>query len=718
MQITISLLTVGLNIFLGLFTLLKNPKSATHRYFFLLTVLISAWTTTNYFSLNSPTEEQTLFWIRVVMVLVSPIGPVLYAFIRSFPGKTTNIPPKYGIPIVVFTVSTMIIAMTPYMFSSVSIENGNITPTPAPGILAFAIAFPGFIALSFYELFRKFRRAHGIERVQIGYLIFGLVSSFSLMAFSSFIIVMIFRTDDTVFFGPVFSLIFIIFIAFAVVRHRFLDLKALVLRSVFYVLFFAVVCVLYATALVLVMLTFTDIELTVQNVATLAMGALFILAFFRPVERMYQNLVGPIFKKSQYNGEKFINRINELITSTINLRVIIEKFCKEIYHSMGVSKIYLVIIKDRVPVWHYAFRYGHENIDNKTLIRLARKAHHHKNEALLIFEELNESPVKELMRKYDISVVVPLYLKGELIGVMALGEKTSGSIYSSEDIIVLNRIVPQLSIAIRNAFSYEEIQEFNITLKEEVASATEHLKKANKRLRMVDRLKDEFISIASHELRTPMTAIKGYLWLTLHRPPEKLHTDVQKNLEICYSSTERLINLVNDMLTVSRIEGQRIILNNTVFDFREATTGVCAEMAATAYQQKVALTCPYYPHKLMVNADHERLHEVVYNLVGNAVKFTPPGGMVEILLTSDNRNLYLSVRDNGPGIREQDMEKLFTKFGKLDHAYKDRKGATGTGLGLYITKEVLDMYEAEITVESVVDSGSTFTISFPLHTVS
>src|SRR4030042_6660973 len=134
LQFIVSLFTAISNIVLGLFVFFKNRKSATNILLFFLTIIIASWTITNYFSLNSPTPEFTLFWIRVVMFLVSPLGPVIFLLIHTFPRIELQIKKQWLIAIILLTVTTAMLAISPYMFTGIEIKQGNIAPVPGPGI--------------------------------------------------------------------------------------------------------------------------------------------------------------------------------------------------------------------------------------------------------------------------------------------------------------------------------------------------------------------------------------------------------------------------------------------------------------------------------------------------------------------------------------------------------------------------------------------------------
>lgn len=319
----------------------------------------------------------------------------------------------------------------------------------------------------------------------------------------------------------------------------------------------------------------------------------------------------------------------------------------------------------------------------------------------VFFDDCDCDEAKELAEKIHLKrfLAVPVIFGNKPIGVMLFGlMKTMKEITRAEREI-MNELTGVAALAIERAQIYTD------------------LKGANKRLREVDKLKDEFISITSHELRTPMTAIKGYLWMSINEPGQKLNKNLKHNLEVCLGSAERLLQLVSEMLTVSRIQSKRFVLNAADFDILGLLQSTFDELSVVAKEKNVEFSFSKSPgslRKLLIHADKDKIREVFHNLMGNALKFTPEKGKVQVSLVETKGHVTISVADSGPGILKKDMSKLFTKFGKFEHAYKKTPSSSGSGLGLYICKKIIDLHEGEIGVQSVVDKGTTMTVTLPL----
>lgn len=229
-----------------------------------------------------------------------------------------------------------------------------------------------------------------------------------------------------------------------------------------------------------------------------------------------------------------------------------------------------------------------------------------------------------------------------------------------------------------------------------------------KKLKDVDKMKDEFISIASHELRTPLTSIKGSLSMLMdeHNLSE---SEKRELIEMAEQSAEQLTTLVADLLDVSRIEQGRLQLKLEPVQLPEFITQIVTEIKVQADQKKLELT--YQPTKLpIVTADKAKLRQVLVNLLGNAIKYTEHGS-VTITAEEEGDMVALHIRDTGIGMTPEDRANLFKKFYRIRND-KTRE-ITGTGLGLWITKQLVELGGGQIFVDSIEGSGTQIKITIP-----
>jgi signal transduction histidine kinase/CheY-like chemotaxis protein/HAMP domain-containing protein len=235
-------------------------------------------------------------------------------------------------------------------------------------------------------------------------------------------------------------------------------------------------------------------------------------------------------------------------------------------------------------------------------------------------------------------------------------------------------------------------------------------------LRAVDRLKDEFVSVVSHELRTPLTSIRGSLQLVLDNPMSAIEPDDRQLLNIALNNCERLIRIINDILDVSKIEAGRLTLHKHPNDVRQLVQTSTQAVEAIARTAGVTLDIQVPDGLPTVNVDADRIVQVLVNLLSNAVNYAPLDSVVTIEAATDGQLVSISVQDRGQGIAEADLARLFQKFQQADASASRRKG--GTGLGLTISKALVEQHGGRIDVQSEVGKGSRFTISLPASDAS
>jgi signal transduction histidine kinase len=241
-------------------------------------------------------------------------------------------------------------------------------------------------------------------------------------------------------------------------------------------------------------------------------------------------------------------------------------------------------------------------------------------------------------------------------------------------------------------------------------SARRQLAEQNEQLRELDRLKDSFVALVSHELRTPLTSIRGYVELLLEEL-SSLSADEQRTyLGVVQRNSDRLLVLVNDLLFMAQVEANKLVLDlgeTSLVPLAEE----CLEAARPAADERRISLRLQATGEPVLSADGPRLEQVLDNLLSNALKFTPPGGEVEVCVGCDDSSAFVEVSDTGMGIGAKDVEHLFTPF------YRTESAATasvpGTGLGLAISKAIVDAHGGRISVESDEGHGTTFRIEVP-----
>jgi PAS domain S-box-containing protein len=227
----------------------------------------------------------------------------------------------------------------------------------------------------------------------------------------------------------------------------------------------------------------------------------------------------------------------------------------------------------------------------------------------------------------------------------------------------------------------------------------------------VDRMKSEFISIASHQLRTPLSAINTYAQMLYSGYAGDLTEDQKSFMRVVLSSIERMNELINTLLDISRIESGTLRINPTALHYQDVITAIVREQKGAAYEKGILVSLKLPIEPLLVMADLLLLKEVCANLLSNAIKYTPPGGKITVTLRAKNENAILTIKDTGYGIPEESQRFLFTKFFRASNVLQ--KETVGTGLGLYMVKLISEGIGGKVWFKSKEGQGSTFYFSIP-----
>ena len=250
--------------------------------------------------------------------------------------------------------------------------------------------------------------------------------------------------------------------------------------------------------------------------------------------------------------------------------------------------------------------------------------------------------------------------------------------------------------------------------RQELEIANASLKKQRATLLAINRAKDEFISLASHQLRTPATGVKQYLGMVLDGFTGPLTPDQKSMLDQAYESNDRQINIVNDLLQVATIDAGKVELQLGPVELGLLTTQVIDEQADTFQKRNQKIVFKQPNRSCYAVADHDKLRQVLENIIDNASKYTPEGKIVTISIRQTDDVAFIVIKDQGVGIPDGQVSRIFNKFSRLENPLSATVG--GTGLGLYWALKIMQLHGGEITVTSRPEKGSTFTICLPRKT--
>lgn len=301
-------------------------------------------------------------------------------------------------------------------------------------------------------------------------------------------------------------------------------------------------------------------------------------------------------------------------------------------------------------------------------------------------------------------MVVPLKTKDRVLGSLTV-DRAQEHCLTLEDLELLMTFAHQVAGALDNAAAYQQIEELNVGLEAKVRERTAELEQA-------DRLRSQFLSHVSHELKTPLTSIKGFLQNMLDGLTGPVNVKQQRYLSRVLENSERLIRMIEDLLDRTRIQTGRLELAPSEIDLAQAVADAVEQLRPLAQAKHQQLEARYPSTPLIVWADRDRLFQIVTNLVQNAVKFTPESGRITVSVKQESqRAAGISVLDTGPGIPSEFSDKVFDPFFKL----KARTGTKGLGLGLSIVRTLVDLHGGTIEARTGQEGGAELSVTLPLR---
>lgn len=330
--------------------------------------------------------------------------------------------------------------------------------------------------------------------------------------------------------------------------------------------------------------------------------------------------------------------------------------------------------------------------------------------------ESSSGSLRGKMQHANIDVIARLETQGGIVGYCFFSYKTSGSAYTQRDIDLIRIACDELAVAMQNTLRFEQIQEFNETLKRRIQEATKELRTTNSQLQRLDEAKDEFISMASHQLRTPLTSVKGYISMVLEGDAGKIGPQQKQLLSEAFASSERMVHLINDFLNVSRLQTGKFMLEQRAVDLIKVVTQEVESLQTTVKMHDLKLKFKAPSHFPVLFIDEGKIRQVIMNFIDNAIYYSRENSTIIVELSVTDGDAVLEVHDTGIGVPKDEQAHLFGKFFRATNARKQRPD--GTGVGLFLAKKVIVAHGGSMVFHSVEGEGSTFGFRLPIKKLS
>jgi len=686
----------------------SDRKSVGNKWLFAGILLSILFIASDYLTAYTPKPFST-FLIRASFGFAALVIGSLYFFILNFPTKSRNNLYISSVVVVYSVFSAFLSFFTNFIISNTESVTWGTKIIGGGLDLIYDIASIAIVVLILLIAIKKYQRSTRIDRQKISLFLMG-VAVFSLSEVVFTLLLPAVKLDQFSYLGDYSIMVFFGFTAYAIVKHHLFDVRLAIVRSVTYSLVLATFAGIYlAIAYAISAIFNTGVTSTGQIVSGVATSLL--LAFiFQPLKRFFDRITNRVFYKDNYNTDDFFARLNKTLSVTTDLRGLLERVAYEISHTLKAEQAFFFIYTNADGNYISAGTDNHNHLPKHDAILVEQKSQGKDN--IISESSLDEKdPIRRMMISHRIELILPLMQDDAVIGYLCLGyHLTSG--YTNRDIRALNTLSDELIIAIQNALAVHEIRELNESLQQKIANATKELRSSNAILRQLDKIKDEFISMASHQLRTPLTSVKGYLSMVIEGDAGKITPSQKQLLDQAFMSSENMVHLINDFLNVSRIQTGKFIIDKSPVDLSELVEQEINSLVPNAKVRNMKLVYKKPKKFPIIDIDEGKMRQVVMNFADNAIYYSHDNSSIIISLGIEGSEIVFTVKDTGIGVPKSEKDKLFAKFYRAANAKIQRPD--GTGVGIYLAKKVIDAHGGQIIFESVEGKGSTFGFRLPI----
>lgn len=412
-------------------------------------------------------------------------------------------------------------------------------------------------------------------------------------------------------------------------------------------------------------------------------------------------------------NDAFYGALNGALRSSGDLRGMLTRTSEVLGHGLGVRQVFF-FVKTKNGRHITAGANKHPVFAPADAEELTRYAVHHTSTKVLHVARLSANdPVRRMLVSYHIEVVMPLLHRADVIGFLCMGKKNNGARYTRRDDRLLTASVDGMVIAIENALAVQEVKDLNESLEQRISAATKELRRSNAELQKLDEAKDEFISMASHQLRTPLTSIKGYISMIMEGDVGKVSKDQAHLLEEAFISSERMVRLIGDFLNVSRLQTGKFVIDKHPVDLAKLVESELEALESNASSRNLTFVYKKPANVPLLDLDENKIQQVIMNFADNAIYYSKESSKITVSLKVSGDWAEFKVKDTGIGVPKEQQERLFNKFFRATNARQQRPD--GTGVGLFLAKKVIDAHEGEIIFSSTENKGSTFGFRLPIE---
>ena len=691
----------------------KSTKTPSVKWAVLVITFVLLWTLTNYFILDTnPTVGSIMNSFAFAVGFLALYS--LFILAQYYPVKNPRFPfnklKYFHLAAFIFAAYAALPAVAGTVITT---DSGTLDYTYPSLIITYVVGAFLVLILTVIRFAQAARETRGAERAQAVLLMIGIGLAAAFALGSNTILPLLNIDISYQAFGPLVVLMTIAFISYVISRRAIFDVRPYVARSFVYAISLGILVGLFVVATTFAAQYLFAIDVHSVQTWFFAILSVVLALLFRPIINYFNEFTAKYFYRHTLDAQKVTNTVNKILVDSQDLHSQLSQISELM--RVELSVVYVNFYINAQPPLHRLLAGTQTEIFKLDAWHdICKKFEYDSQQTLLAesFHEVEDKTTTETMRQFECALVQKLTSQDEIIGYMVVGYHRGGNSITSNELQVIDMIADEIAIAVQNSRRMLQIAKFNTTLQHEINRATSELQASNAKLMALDEAKDEFISMASHQLRTPLTSIKGYLSMVLEGDVGVI-SDPQRNfLTQAFVSSQHMAYLIGDLLNLSRIKTGKFIISTRPTYLPDVIESEISPLFAIAKARRVQLIYKKPSDFPELELDDAKIRQVIMNIAENAIYYTPPNGKITINLKKTAKQVEFTVADTGIGVTKNEQKQIFHKFYRGQNARHLRPD--GTGIGLYMAKRVIDAHKGNLIFKSTEGKGSTFGFTLPL----
>lgn len=671
------------------------------------------WSTSVWFMDSSKAAEVNIIYAKASFIYALLTAISLAAFSRTL--LRLKLKRATIIFTFVYVISCLVLIIGTGVVSGIAEVNGSVVPIRGYYYPLLLLILAGLAVYAIVLLFvRSYRLKHdnAIVSRYLRTVAFSMLLAVAVVVVFSVVLPNVLNNASFSRYVGVTTLIFSMAFMIVVLKRKMLDVQYAATHIIANIISIAAVIVLYYLMIAAISVLNTSQSSLFDTFNTTSAVLLTIMVLvFHPIRSFIARYANAVVLHDRYKMTDFIYRVSNSAVSD-DMKSLLHKVSRTLADLLAAE--YVLVSIEKI----YERRAGVGKLPLITDSDHDKLIYNLKKTKKVIYIQKDDVGVKTGIHSsgitdnnYNAVFAVPLIREHVFLGYILIGRQT-GYGYTERDMRALNAVKGEISIAIQNALNLQKVKDLNENLEQRVQDATRKLRRSNERLKKLDATKDEFLSMASHQLRTPLTSVKGYVSMILDEDMGKINDAQREILNEAFTGSERMVRLIGDFLNVSRLQNGKFVIDRVECDLVDVVTHETKSMQQLANTHGINLT--FRPPKVfpLLHIDAVKTREVVMNFIDNAIYYTPSGGEVRVKLRVEDGFAVFEVEDTGIGVPKAMQKQLFTKFYRADNARKKRPD--GTGVGIYLAKRVIEAQQGHVIFRSVENKGSTFGFRLPI----